>query len=163
MEVTNAIEKNQIGLDKQQAEELIHKMNDLLANYQVFYQNVRGFHWNIKGNNFFDLHTKFEELYDDLHEKIDEVAERILALGGTPMHTFEDYASTSDVKAIRNASEDHVCVKGIVSALNIVISKQREVLEVSDRIGDEGTNNMMGDYIQEQEKLIWMYNAWIGN
>ena len=50
---------------------LADKLNILLANYSVFYQNTRGFHWNIKGDTFFELHVKFEELYDDLVIKID--------------------------------------------------------------------------------------------
>lgn len=99
---------SQIGLDNAQVKELIEKLNDLLANYQVFYQNVRGFHWNIRGQKFFELHVKFEELYNDMHTKIDEIAERILTLGGTPLHTFEDYTSISKVKVLKNASEDVV-------------------------------------------------------
>ncbi|MFT5762368.1 MAG: starvation-inducible DNA-binding protein, partial [Polaribacter sp.] len=27
---------------------------------------------------------------------------------------------------------------------------------------DEGTNSMMSDFIAEQEKIIWMMNAWLG-
>jgi starvation-inducible DNA-binding protein len=26
---------------------------------------------------------------------------------------------------------------------------------------DEGTNSMMSDFIAEQEKTIWMMNAWL--
>lgn len=74
---------NAIGLDKNAAKELAIKLNELLANYSIFYQNTRGFHWNIKGQKFFELHLKFEELYNDLLLKIDEVAERILTLGYT--------------------------------------------------------------------------------
>jgi starvation-inducible DNA-binding protein len=59
-------------------------LNDLLANYQILYTNVRGFHWNVRGEKFFELHVKFEELYDDLIIKIDEIAERILTLGYNP-------------------------------------------------------------------------------
>jgi len=49
---------NRIGLNEGKAKELAVKLNDLLANYQVFYMNVRGFHWNIKGEKFFELHAK---------------------------------------------------------------------------------------------------------
>lgn len=71
---------NAIGLDTDNTKELIFGLNELLADYQIFYMNVRGFHWNIKGDKFFELHVKFEEFYDDLALKIDEVAERILML-----------------------------------------------------------------------------------
>ena len=84
---------NAIGLDSSKARLLAEKLNELLANYSIFYQNTRGYHWNIKGEKFFELHLKFEELYNDLFLKIDEVAERILTLGYTPMHNFSDYLS----------------------------------------------------------------------
>ena len=71
---------NSIGLDVKKSAELAAKLNTLLANYSIFYQNTRGYHWNIKGEKFFELHLKFEELYNDLFIKIDEVAERILTL-----------------------------------------------------------------------------------
>lgn len=57
---------NRIGLDARKSESLATYLNDLLANYTLFYQNVRGYHWNVKGEKFFELHTKFKELYNDL-------------------------------------------------------------------------------------------------
>ena len=48
-------------------------LNTLLADYHIYYQNLRNFHWNILGENFFDLHNKFEELYGDARLKIDEI------------------------------------------------------------------------------------------
>jgi len=153
---------NKIGLDKEQSAELIEKLNDLLANYQVFYQNTRGFHWNIKGEKFFELHVKFEELYTDLQVKIDEIAERILTLSGTPLHTFEDYLKVSKVKPVQNATEARVCMESIVHAFSVLLEKQRVILDLSGQYDDEGTNAMASDYIREQEKLVWMYTAWLG-
>ncbi|HBI39575.1 MAG TPA: DNA starvation/stationary phase protection protein, partial [Tenacibaculum sp.] len=72
-----------LGLDKNKTDQLTKELNNLLANFQVYYQNVRGLHWNIKGKNFFELHLKFEELYTDAQEKVDLIAERILTLQGT--------------------------------------------------------------------------------
>ena len=54
--------------------ELISGLNNLLADLQVFYQNLRGLHWNVKGNMFFLLHEKFEEYYNSyplIKEKAD--------------------------------------------------------------------------------------------
>jgi starvation-inducible DNA-binding protein len=79
---------NLIGIDKEKATELSQKLNQLLADYQLFYQNLRGLHWNIKGKEFFELHLKFEEYYNDAVVKVDEIAERILTLGGEPLHTL---------------------------------------------------------------------------
>lgn len=152
---------SQIGLDQASSVELIDKLNDLLANYQVFYQNTRGFHWNIKGEKFFELHVKFEELYTDLQLKIDEIAERVLTLGGVPLHSFNDYLNNSEVKAVQNVTEGPKCIQSILDSFKILLEKQRVILNVSDEADDEGTNAMASDYIREQEKLVWMYSSWL--
>ena len=153
---------NSIGLSAAKATQLSSELNDLLANYTVFYQNVRGFHWNIRGEKFFELHMKFEELYNDLQLKIDEIAERVLTLGGTPYHTFPAFLEASAVKPAQNVKDGKRCVQRILSAFNTVLIQQREILELSDKVGDEGTNALMSDYIREQEKLVWMYSAFLG-
>lgn len=152
---------NEIGLDRQQSVQLIDKLNHLLANYQIFYQNTRGFHWNIKGEKFFELHAKFEELYSDLQIKIDEIAERILTLGGTPIHSFSGYLDIAKVKPVENESNGPACVLSILDAFSILLTLEREILQMSADINDEGTNSLASDYIREKEKLVWMYSAFL--
>jgi len=153
--------KNGIGIETHQADQLVGKLNELLANYMIFYQNTRGLHWNIKGAKFFELHLKFEELYSNLLVKVDEIAERILTLGGVPIHTFEEYSSTSSIRALKNVSEPGEAVRSLLDAFQIVILKQREILDMAANANDEGTNALMSDYIREQEKLVWMYTAYL--
>lgn len=153
---------NSIGLDKNKSKEVSDKLNVLLADYMVFYQNTRGLHWNIKGEKFFELHLKFEELYNDLILKIDELAERILTLGGTPLHSFEDYLLTSSVKSRKNLTQAKESVELVLNSFETVLVKQREILSISGDANDEGTNALMSDYIRQQEKLVWMYSAYLG-
>jgi len=152
---------NRIGLDTEKCQELSNKLNDLLANYSVFYQNTRGYHWNIQGKKFFELHLKFEELYNDLFQKIDEVAERVLTLGGTPKHNFSDYQKIAAIKETSETNDGDKAVKQILAAFETLLAKQRIILDLSGEIGDEGTNALMSDYIREQEKLVWMYSAFL--
>ena len=49
-----------IHLDASAVSNVVASLKQLLADYQVFYTNLRGFHWNIKGHGFFVLHGKFE-------------------------------------------------------------------------------------------------------
>lgn len=153
---------NSIGLDSVQGKELAEKLNDLLANYQIFYMNARGFHWNIKGEKFFELHLKFEELYSDLVLKIDEIAERVLTLGHIPMHGYDDYLKSSVVKPLKNISDGKKAIQAILDAFKVLITKQRVLLDLSDVASDEGTNALMSDYIRQQEKLVWMYSSALG-
>ena len=153
--------ENRIGLDSDKVKELANKLNNLLANYSVFYQNTRGFHWNIKGDSFFVLHEKFEELYDDLKIKIDEVAERVLTLGYTPNHQYSKYVDVSDISESGKVTDGKEAVNHILEAFKVTIKIQREILKLSDDAGDEGTNALMSDYISEQEKLVWMYASYV--
>ena len=153
--------KNQIGLDNAKSKTLADGLNNLLADYMMFYQNTRGLHWNIKGEKFFELHSKFEELYTDLLLKVDEVAERILTLGATPLHTFDDYKNTAKIESVKDVSDGKQGVQSILDALKILIVSQRELLNLSADAGDEGTNALMSDYVREQEKLVWMYSSFL--
>ncbi|SDQ59343.1 Dps family protein [Flagellimonas zhangzhouensis] len=152
---------NHIGLDKKASSELADKLNELLANYQIFYMNARGFHWNIKGEKFFELHLKFEELYNDSLIKIDEIAERILTLGFTPLHTYGDYSALSKIQSAKNVSSGTNAIQEILKGYEVLLPLERELLEMSGDSNDEGTNALMSDYIREQEKLIWMYSAYL--
>ncbi|WP_406733211.1 Dps family protein [Vibrio scophthalmi] len=152
---------NLIGLNHEQSVQISQQLNQLLAHYQVLYMNTRGYHWNIKGQQFFELHVKFEEIYTDLQTKIDELAERILTLGETPNHSFTRYLELSELKEHVNASNGQECVKGLVNGFSLLLLKQREILTFAGEAQDEGTAALMGDYIREQEKLMWMLNAYL--
>ena len=153
---------NIIGLKEADCKNISEKLNTLLANYSVFYQNTRGAHWNIKGDQFFTLHPKFEELYDNLVLKIDEIAERILTLGATPNHNYSDYLKLSQIKESIELSDGTKCVENILSSFKVILDLQRELLDITDKAGDEGTNSQMSGYITEQEKEVWMYNSYLG-
>ena len=153
---------NAIGLNAEKTKELANKLNELLANYSIFYQNTRGYHWNIKGEKFFELHVKFEELYNDLILKIDETAERILTLGDTPQHNYSKYKEVAQIKESSNVSDGIKAVEDILSSFKIILLLQREILGLSGEVSDEGTNALMSDYIRAQEKQVWMYSAFLG-
>lgn len=150
-----------IGLDTEKSAKLAHQLNQLLANYQVYYQSLRGLHWNIKGQHFFELHVKFEELYTDAQLKIDEIAERILTLGSTPLHTFAEYLSVAEVPVAKDVTDAHGAVQVVLDSLRTIVTLERGILSAAEDLGDEGTLTLLTDFITQQEKSIWMYGAWM--
>jgi starvation-inducible DNA-binding protein len=152
---------NSLGLPIKESEELVYELNGLLSNFQIYYQNLRGLHWNIRGKRFFDLHLKFEELYNDSQIKIDLIAERVLTLGGTPLHTFADYIANSKLNVGKNISKDVEAIQLILESLSVLLQVERVILAKAADINDEGTNSMMSDFIAEQEKTNWMLKAWM--
>ncbi|CAM2756026.1 starvation-inducible DNA-binding protein [Flavobacterium succinicans] len=152
---------NTIGLPIEETDKIVLELNVLLSNFQVYYQSLRGMHWNIRGKRFFDLHVKFEELYNDSQIKIDLIAERVLTLGGTPLHTFEDYIKHNKIEIGKNISNDEKAIQLIVESLAALLTIERQILANASEINDEGTSSMMSDFIVEQEKTIWMMQAWL--
>lgn len=162
-----SIIRSQVSLYQQKnnrmetTKELTDKLNSLLASYQVHYQNLRGLHWNIKGAYFFELHTKYEELYLRTQDIIDEIAERILAIEGTPLHTYADYLQQAKLKENETIHEGSAGMTYLVAAQKELVKLEREILHLSDELEDEGTNALMSDLIREKEKTTWMFTAWL--
>lgn len=153
--------KSPIGLDTFQSQALAAELNKLLASYQILYMNVRGFHWNIRGNQFFELHLKFEEIYNDLLLKVDALAERILTLDGVPLHSFSDYLKVSAIPEQKGLHDGRACVESLLESFRELLVAQRRILGQAADAGDEGTASILSDYVQQQEKLVWMLRAYL--
>ena len=139
---------------------LVEGLNKLLADYHIYYQNLRAQHWNVKGNQFFVLHEKFEEYYDEAAEAIDEIAERILMIGGVPVHTLADYIKLTGLKEAEYNTDGKRSVEIVLGDNRSLLKSFYEVLELAD--GDEETVALLSDLIGDAEKRIWMLSALIG-
>lgn len=144
------------------SERLIDELNQLLSDYHIYYQNVRGFHWNIKGKRFFELHNKFEELYTEALNVIDETAERILTIGGKPLHTFKDYQETSALKVYKDLSHDTDTVEAVWTLLGQLIDQEKRVKALAVDADDSETEDLMIGLINSQQKTMWMFKSWLG-
>jgi starvation-inducible DNA-binding protein len=154
---------NYIGLDLSKTKLLVTRLNTLLATYQVHYQNVRGLHWNIEGEHFFELHLKYEEIYTRTQDVIDEIAERILTLQGKPFHTFADYLKHAKLKELKTCTNGKKGIEYLLNAHRELLILEREILQDTGKINDEGTLSMISNFIAEKEKSSWMYTAWLAS
>jgi len=149
-----------IGLEEKKVKPIVDQLNELLANYHIHYQKLRGCHWNVKGRNFFTLHEKFEELYTNAVNTIDELAERILTLGKPPLSTYQDYINEARIEEIDTIGmEDIAMVKAILDDFTALIELEREIMESTDESGDDGTNDMINKFMQFKEKNTWMLRS----
>ena len=144
------------------ASDLTHELNQLLSDYHIYYQNTRGFHWNIKGKNFFELHRQFEELYTEALQTIDELAERILTIGGQPLHTFADYMGATNLAVHKDIAVDVEAVKAVHHQLGQLVEQESKVKEMAVAADDQETEDMMIALINGQQKTRWMLEAWLG-
>ena len=89
------------------------------------------------------------------------MAERILTLGHAPEHNFTRYIKISAIKESAKVTDGLKAVEQILESFKTVITMQRELLNLAADANDEGTNALMSDYIRAQEKLVWMYSAFL--
>jgi starvation-inducible DNA-binding protein len=152
--------KNNVGLDITSTSQVISKLSELLANYQIFYTNLRGLHWNIKGDKFYDLHGIYEEYYNEIAEKIDEAAERIVILGGVPANNFSEYLKIAEVKEIARVFDWKTGVNNVIETLQLLVNKLRELHATGIKSNDHGTVSLANHGIKSFEKKIWMLSAY---
>ncbi len=138
---------------------LASELNVFIADLQIHYQNLRAFHWNVKGNMFFVLHEKFEEYYTEVAQTIDEVAERVLMIGGEPLHTFSDYLEAATIKEVKGVTDGSEAIKITVEQNEVLLSKLEAIFEIAE--GDEATLAMLSDLISGTEKKLWMLRTFL--
>ena len=152
-----------LNLDEKKVAGVVEGLSQLLADFQVYYTNPRGLHWNVRGKGFFTLHAKYEQLYNDAAEKVDEIAERLLQLGATPESRFSEYLKVSEVKESQIVHCGCGGLTQVLDTLKVLIRKERKLVSLASEAGDEVTVALMDDYLQGQEKLVWMLVAELNN
>lgn len=145
-----------LGLDNAKVQPVAQALNQLLADYQVFYANLRGFHWNVRGKGFFTLHEAYEKLYNTVAEQVDEVAERILQLGERPENRYSEYLKVSNLKEDGFEREGRHALDRVLDTLKTLIAQERAIIELANEANDDVTAALMSDYLKGQEKLVWM-------
>ncbi len=140
--------------------ELENKLNEFLADLNIFYRKLQNYHWNIEGKDFFQVHVKLEELYNEVNESIDEIAEHILILGGQPLGTLKDYMEKTTLKEAENKKiKSEEIYSNILSDYKELLKKTIEIKENAENNKEYSTSSLMDDYIKEYGKIIWMLKS----
>lgn len=138
-------------------ENIINKLNELLADLNVFYRKLQNYHWNIEGRDFFVLHSKLEEYYNEINRQIDEVAEFILIIGGEPLGTMKDYLNITKITEAQNVKvKSDVVYREIIKDFNHLLDCTNKIKKEADKISDTQTSTFMDEFIIGYSKTLWM-------
>lgn len=138
------------------------RLNQLLADYSVFYQKLRIYHWTVKGPMFFQLHNKFEEMYDAAALAVDEIAERIVGIGARPLGRLADFVSTSSLSEADGSPEASEMVRNLIADQRSLVAGLRQGSSEAAEAGDTLTANMLEEMADAEEKSAWMLEAYLG-
>lgn len=136
---------------------IINKLNEFLADLNVFYRKLQNYHWNIEGRDFFVLHSKLEEYYNEINEQIDEVAEFILIIGGEPLGTMKDYLNITKITEAQNIKvKSDVVYAEIIKDFTHLLDCANKIKKEADKISDTRTSTFMDEFIIGYSKILWM-------
>lgn len=142
-------------------EKLYKVLNKQVANLSVFFTKLHHYHWYVEGPQFYQLHEKFEALYDEMNELYDAFAERLLMIGGKPLSNMKAYLETTSLKEASGKEDAMDMVKHILDDIKLIHAELKEVLEISQSLGDEVTADLVIGTMSSFEKHIWMLSATI--
>ena len=135
------------------------RLNELLADYIVLYQKLRGYHWNVKGPLFFTLHQKFEEMYDEASLRVDGLAEQVAASGARPVSTLRQALELAKIQESADISDGMEMVRDLVTDMTGLNGRLRTTAAEHSERGDTATANLLEAYADEQDKTLWMLRA----
>ncbi len=149
-----------LGIKSKALSDIVQSLNILLAYEYGLYTKTLKFHWNVRSRHFGALHKLFNDQYELLFAMIDRLAERVRALGGFSLGTLEEFKEYSAIKEEPgNNPIDLEMITILLLDHELVIRLIREYSETVASAKDEGTINMLGDFIEAHEKMAWMLRA----
>lgn len=139
--------------------QLTKSLKTCLADSYVLYLKTQNYHWNVTGPNFKSLHSMFEEQYNDLFAAIDLIAERIRALGEKAPGTYTKYIELTNIKEGNEELEANSMVKDLAQDQDTIVKTLTNLLQESQKVGDEVSASIAADRIEVHQKNAWMLNS----
>ncbi len=149
----------QIGLSKEQREEIAGGLSRVLADSYSLYLKTHNFHWNVTGPMFTTLHTLFEQEYTEMAIAVDEIAERIRALGEFAPGAFSTYASLSSIPEETGVPDARNMIKQLKEGQEAVVRTARSVFPIAENAGDGPTADLLIRRMEVHEKNAWMLRS----
>jgi starvation-inducible DNA-binding protein len=137
--------------------EMTEHLNQLLADTITLRDLYKKSHWQVAGPTFYQLHLLFDKHFSEQSEIVDTIAERIQLLGGVSLAMAADVAETTRIaRPPRGREEVPVQLSRLVDAHQIIIRQCRELAELSTKLGDAGTNDLVvSDVLRTNELQTW--------
>ncbi|WEH39345.1 DNA starvation/stationary phase protection protein [Streptomyces sp. NBC_01218] len=116
-------------------------------------------HWNVVGPRFRSVHLQLDDVVDTARQHSDTVAERASAVGVNPDGRSATIARTTAIDVVPDGwIKDADAVKVLVDALEIVIGRMRQRIEVTAD-PDPVSQDILIAVTADLEKHAWMFQA----
>lgn len=146
-----------MGLAEPVRLEMCSRLNQLLADSMTLRDLYKKAHWQVAGPTFYPLHLLFDKHFGEQMELVDALAERIQMLGGVSLAMAPDVAEVTRIaRPPRGREEVPVQLSRLIEAHQAIIEYCREAAARADRIGDDGSNDLLvGQVLRGNEMQAW--------
>jgi starvation-inducible DNA-binding protein len=146
-----------IGLDASARQEIVGRLNLLLADTITLRDLYKKSHWQVGGPTFYQLHLLFDKHAGEQSELIDEIAERIQILGGVSIAMAHDVAANTRIERVPiDREEVPVQISRLLEAHHVILKDARELAEKANDLGDVGTNDLLASsVVRTNEMQVW--------
>src|SRR5436305_323958 len=87
-------------------EQMVSKLNQLLADSIYLREMYKKHHWQVSGPTFYQLHLLFDKHFDEQNELVDMIGERVQTLGGVTLAMPNDIARLTRIEAPATGREE---------------------------------------------------------
>jgi starvation-inducible DNA-binding protein len=146
-----------IGLDASPRQEIVGRLNLLLADTITLRDLYKKSHWQVGGPTFYQLHLLFDKHAGEQSELVDEIAERVQILGGVSIAMAHDVAANTRLeRAPIDREEVPVQISRLLEAHYLILKDARDLAEKANDLGDVGTNDLLASsVVRTNEMQVW--------
>src|SRR5438270_8178860 len=145
--------------------EMTEQLNQLLADSMTLRDLYKKSHWQVAGPTFYQLRLLFDKHFGEQVEIVDAIAERIQLLGGLAIAMAPDVAETTRIERPPKGREEvPVQISRLLDAHQVIIRQCRELADRADKLGDQGTNDLVvSDVLRINELESWFLSEHLVN
>ena len=146
-----------IGLDASPRQEIVGRLNLLLADTITLRDLYKKSHWQVGGPTFYQLHLLFDKHAGEQSELVDEIAERVQILGGVSIAMAHDVAANTRIDRVPiDREEVPVQISRLLEAHHLILKDARDLAEKANDLGDVGTNDLLASsVVRTNEMQVW--------
>jgi starvation-inducible DNA-binding protein len=148
--------KINIGLEECVRMQLAQQLKLMLADTYMLYTKTRNFQWNVSDPRFYSLHLSLEKQNKELADALDEIAERIRILGERCPATLRQFIEMTTLREPESEISADELVKELLDDHEKLCVYIRERIELSFKLGDEGTAALLIQRLRDHEKSAWI-------
>ena len=146
-------------------QQMVEKLNQLLADEITLRDMYKKHHWQISGPTFYELHLLFDKHFEEQVELVDTIAERIQILGGVSVAMGGDVSKLTKIPPPPIGREDiPVQISRLLDAHKHIMQECHDIGEAADDAGDDGTNDMViSEILRANELQSWFIGQHLVN